>query len=793
MKSIGFILFYLFFGNAVSGQYINVNTNYTEQQLVDKFIGAQNAGCIKIYNVTVNGWNFGGNDLSYGYFDKGSSAFPIDEGIILSTGKALAAPGPNDNANRQDNYDPAWGGDSDLEAALIKAGLSTDDIRNATALEFDFESLQSDVISFDYMFLSEEYRTSNCYYSDVFAFLIKKADNSEDYKNIAVIPGTNIPVTSTTVSGANCTGQDGHPQYFGGYNPFNNPTNFNGQTKILKAVTTVEKGVRYHIKLVIADHGDAKGILDSAVFLKSGSFTGNIDIGNDLIVDNADPLCRGAVYTLRPTTPITDPAAEYYWFKDGVPLSVPNTQDYYNVQDEEGEFSLRVQLGTGCQLQGQVKIELAPVAIIDNTPIMICDNDFDGKYIEKLSNFTNQIVTNYGRDFKVEYFTQAGTQINPDNDFEFTQNPQDITVKVGPINCAADTYTLRFYHGSQLQMDYPQQPATIPVFDVCDNELDGTQITNLDDYIGLMTNEAPNPSDVNFYSRETDLLNTQSPIDKSQTLTTSQTEKTFYIRVSKPGNFCDNYSVFKLRFKQPKRSTTISDTIICKGTTINLDAGDGYDAALNLGFSSYKWYRASDPAQTAISTTRYGNNLSAGDYIVELEFNGCIYPQSLKISEPEDLVINNTLIEGSKVTVLAANGIPPYQYSLDGQPFQTNNVFENVPKGQHAISVMDACETVIQNFTIIGIKNVLTPNDDGINDFIDYSDLMGKQNPVFEVYDRNGVMVFKGNTANRYIWDGKLSGKPLETSSYWYILQWDEIGNPNRVQDSGWILLKNRN
>ncbi len=788
------IVLLLIFGIA-DGQFISVDTSLSDIALVNKFIGTQN--CITVSNVFINGSSNGGSNPSYGYFTKNGSLFEMDEGIILSTGIAKAAEGPN--TYRQDNGSSSWSGDSDLADAF---GASVGNYKNATSLEFDFVSTESNVVSFQYMFLSEEYdkykSSSGCDYSDAFAFLIKPATTSDPYTNIALVPNTTDPVSVINVrgSGGNCPAKN--ENYFGAFNiesaTSTSPTNFNGQTKVLTAIANVQVGIPYHIKLVIADEGTTGH--DSAVFLKTGSFVGNIDIGNDLTIDNANPLCKNTLYKIQPNPVISDTSAQYSWLKDGQPLvdasGLPITTSYYDVLNEEGVFTVNVVLGTGCKLEGQVKIEKAPVAIIDNTPIMICDNDFDGKYIEKLSTFTNQIVTNFSRDFKVEYFTQAGTQINPDNDFEFTQNPQDITVNVGPINCAADTYTLRFYHGSQLQMDYPQQPATIPVFDVCDNELDGTQTTNLDDYIGLMTNEAPNPSDVKFYSKETDLINTQSQIDKSQTLTASQTEKTFYIRVSKPGNFCDNYSVFTLRFKQPKRSTTISDTIICKGTTIDLDAGDGYDAALGMGFSSYKWYKASDPSQ-AISSSRYASNLSPGDYVVELGFNGCLYKQPIKISEPQDLMINNVLIEGGKVTVLAANGIPPYQYSLDGYYYQSGNVYDNVPKGQHTITVLDACGTVADTFTIIGIKNVITPNDDGVNDVADYSDLLTKSDPRFEVYDRNGVLVFKGDTGNHYIWNGKLNGKALPSSSYWYILEWNETGNPKRVQNTGWILLKNRN
>lgn len=784
-SSYKLVVFLLLIFGIAQAQFITVdNQTYSNQQLVEKFIGTQNSSCVTISNVTVSGGNLGGSNSSYGFFSKGSSSFPMNEGIILSTGSVLLAPGPKGAI--QDVNAGGWTGDPDLADALR---LPVSDLTNATVLEFDFSTSLSDKVSFRYMFLSEEYYAGNYSYSDAFAFLIKEAGSTDPYTNIALVPGTNDPVSVTTVNDIT------NDKYFDGFvgqnNPSSSPTNFNGQTKILTAIANIKPGTNYHIKLVIADEKNYR--YDSAVFLEAGSFTGNIELLPNIETDDAAIICDSTVgVELKPKNQISDLGATYKWTEDSNPSVILSSDPTYPT-NLPGNYRLEVKLSSGCMLAGNIRVENAPVAIIDNTPIMICDDDFDGKYIEKLSKFTNQIVTNFNRDFKVEYFMQAGTQIDPDNNFEFTQNPQDITVEVGPINCAADTYTLRFYHGSQLQMDYPQQPATIPVFDVCDNELDGTQITNLDDYIGLMTNEAPNPSDVNFYSRETDLFNTQSPIDKSQTLTTSQTEKTFYIRVSKPGNFCDNYSVFKLRFKQPKRSTTISDTIICKGTTINLDAGDGYDAALGMGFSSYKWYKASDPSQAAISSSRYAPNLSPGDYVVELGFNGCLYKQPIKISEPQDLMINNVLIEGGKVTVLAANGIPPYQYSLDGHSYQSGNVYDNVPKGQHTITVLDACGTVADTFTIIGIKNVITPNDDGVNDVADYSDLLTKSDPRFEVYDRNGVLVFKGDAGNHYIWNGKLNGIALPSSSYWYILEWNETGNPKRVQNTGWILLKNRN
>ena len=789
-----FIIVLLLLFGRMSAQFITVdNTTYTPQQLVaDKFIGTQNLSCVSISNVTVSGGNLGAGNSSYGYFNKGTSNLGMNEGIILSTGNILAAPGPKTKPV-QSATASGWTGDLDLADAI---GLPMSVLSNATFLEFDFKSTLSKKISFRYMFLSEEYYPGNYDYSDAFAFLIKKKGSTGPYQNIAVVPGTGDPVSVTTINDRD------NPKYFDGFIGFysqqngsnDSATNFNGQTKILTAVAEIDPGEEYHIKLVIADEGrNANSQYDSAVFLEAGSFTGNIDMIPAIETDDSAIICNGSNVTIQPknpTTDINDSGAKYYWYKDNVSLGLPLNQTSYTT-NVPGDYRLEVMLSTGCTLAGNVKVENAPVAVINSSPIMICDDDFDGKYVEKLSNFTGQIVTNFNGDFTVEYYTRSGIKINPDNDFEFTQNPQDITVKVGAFSCTPDTYTLQFYHGSQLQMNYPQQPATIPVFDVCDNEFKGSKTVNLDDYIGLMTTETLNPNDVKFYDKISELKADNPSISKSQTLSPTQAEKTFYIRIKKLGNYCDNYSSFKLRFKQPKKSSILKDTIICKRTTIDLDAGDGFDPAFNLGFSSYKWYKESDPTQT-ISSNRYASNLAAGNYIVELGFNGCVYRQPVKISEPQDLAINNVLIEGNKVTILTANGIPPYFYSLDGSPYQSGNVF-TVSKGDHIIEVKDACGSVVQKFSIIGIKNVITPNDDGINDFIDYSDLLTKIDPRFEIYDRNGKVVFRGSPENRYIWNGKSAGRELPTSSYWYLLQWNESSTSQRTQKSGWILLKNRN
>ena len=158
-------------------------------------------------------------------------------------------------------------------------------------------------------------------------------------------------------------------------------------------------------------------------------------------------------------------------------------------------------------------------------------------------------------------------------------------------------------------------------------------------------------------------------------------------------------------------------------------------------------------------------------------------------------MIDNVLIEGTTITVLVSGGTLPYQFALDNGAYQNSNIFTNVELGTHTIYVQgaDGCAVISKDFTLINSQNVITPNNDGVNDVINYSSLLQKLEPKFEIYDRFGVQVFKGDVNNQFIWNGTSNGRPLPTSSYWYILEWNETGNSKRTQLSGWILLKNRN
>ena len=128
-------------------QPINVNTtNYTVPQLVNDVL--INTSCVNATNVTWStGSNFGSTN-GIGFFQNTNPNFPMQSGVILSTGNVASAPGPNNTLLSDGN--PAWPGDTDLENTLAAAGVSLVS-KNATVLEFDFVP-NSSFFSFDFIF-----------------------------------------------------------------------------------------------------------------------------------------------------------------------------------------------------------------------------------------------------------------------------------------------------------------------------------------------------------------------------------------------------------------------------------------------------------------------------------------------------------------------------------------------------------------------------------------------------------------------------------------------------------------
>lgn len=285
----------LFITNVSQSQMV-VDNSLTVADYVQNILLGEN---ITVSNITYNGLPANTVSVQIGSFTAPNCNMPITSGMIMSTGQAVAAAGPNNTSGASTNADfLEVGDDPDLLSLATSNGAL--DINDWAIIEFDFVPL-GDTLRFNYVFGSDEYDdfVGDGVYNDVFGFFISGpgiiGPYSNGAENIAVVPGTDIPVGINTVNNgegnagpcSNCEYyiQEYSDQYASTNldDPaFADSTNiqFDGFTQVLTAMAIVQCGQTYHIKLAICDGTDPS--LDSGVFLQEDSFTSNIIVQVDL-------------------------------------------------------------------------------------------------------------------------------------------------------------------------------------------------------------------------------------------------------------------------------------------------------------------------------------------------------------------------------------------------------------------------------------------------------------------------------------------------------------------------------
>jgi len=266
-----FLLLFVLLSFGVNGQ-ISVTPNQTAQQLIQKLVGSN----VLLLNPTLNcpTGHSGSFDLI------GTSNLGLSGGIILATGTATDMANPASYSIGQTTSGTA--GDTDLSNLIGEVTTN-----NACILEFDFipDIDTTSTLSFKYVFGSEEYPGYTCSdFNDVFGFLITGAP-TYNKTNIALVPGTNIPVAINSINSGVPSGGPQNLHYctnMGTGSPFTqyfiDNLGQNGQTialdgftTVLEAKATVEPCSTYHMKLGIANAVD--GALQSGVFLLENSFS----------------------------------------------------------------------------------------------------------------------------------------------------------------------------------------------------------------------------------------------------------------------------------------------------------------------------------------------------------------------------------------------------------------------------------------------------------------------------------------------------------------------------------------
>jgi gliding motility-associated-like protein len=753
------LLFLLLIISSMSfGQNVQTDaTTYTAQQLIEDILIDSN--CIENVIVTnVVGGDFGGTDQSYGYFDASGTSFPFQNGIVLSTGRLQNVDGPNTTLSDDDAT--GWSGDSDLEQALNETNTI-----NATILEFEFTAI-ADQISFRYLFASEEYQEGNantCQFSDLFGFLVRPASATQ-YENIALVPGTTTPVKVTTVHPAipnGCAAQN--EAYFGSWNNATAPINFNGQTAVLEATTTVIPNQTYHVKLVIADEQNFR--YDSAVFLEAGSFKLFSNLGNDKLLANSAALCENETLELNAFEP---GLSTYKWFKNGIEI-LGEINAIYEVVDA-GTYEVEVILDSGCESSGSIIIEYSENPEVFDATLTECDFEMNGFATYNLYDAATDLI-NGDNSLQVENFfltlVEAELNTNPitnTSSFQNTSTNQIVyALIVNQNNCSSI---------AELQLRISTAVITIDPFEQCNDEQeDGFTEFNLNDVSATFQSMLPANATVSYYETLDDAYNETNALASSFENSTID-QQTIYVRIESNSQCYAISTVDLIVLYTPilEPDVTANNPIYyCLDSypeTKRLFGGVLFDLPSNY---YYLW-------NTGENTSFIDVN-EIGTYSVTVsDPNGCSSSRSIVVVASEIANINEVLIEGGNTyntVTISVSGSGNYEYALDNANgfYQSSNVFTNVLAGFHTVYVRDinGCGIASKLISVLGFPKFLTPNNDGYHDTwkVNGINALFHDGITIHIFNRTGKLITSLNNQTPG-WDGNFNGRPLPSDDYWY-------------------------
>lgn len=264
-----------------------------------------------------------------------------------------------------------------------------------------------------------------------------------------------------------------------------------------------------------------------------------------------------------------------------------------------------------------------------------------------------------------------------------------------------------------------------------------------------------------------------------------------YIRLNSTVNFDSETGIPCHRiyeqeiFVRPYPENLLKDTSykIC----IDIDGNVVNEALVDAGlpdseydFDWYNGFDALDGNRISNGNGRIFTTPIAGEYSVEITniTNGALcstivnftventlIPFSI-LGEPSELVgfgIDNT------ITAIATPASPDFEYMLNNEGWQQDNVFYNVLQGIHTLTVRNkfSCGEISTFVVITDYPKFFTPNGDGFNDYWNIGGRIGVDALKVYVFDRSGKLIID-LTNNESGWDGTLEGRPLPSDDYWF-------------------------
>ncbi|QBZ98950.1 T9SS type B sorting domain-containing protein [Flavobacterium sangjuense] len=450
-------------------------------------------------------------------------------------------------------------------------------------------------------------------------------------------------------------------------------------------------------------------------------------------------------------------------------------------------------LGNHCFVIVEQPLTVNPLpTIIQPLTFENCDDNTDGHVPFNLTSTTVSLLgsTQLPADYTITYYTtaanaQAGTNaiVNPTN-FTNTTNPQIIFVRV------VNNTTACFNMGQITLVVNPKPTATTPpAFETCD--VDGTNngffALDLNAYISGVIGTQTGVS-VTFYNTQNDAINETNPITN---LTNYQAyTHTVWIRVEDDITDCYQLAPLNITVEplpQPLISSPTNNICVDYATNVLL-SGLTLDSGLSSIGHTFIWSLDGTVIPGAIGSTYTVNTVAPGDYTVVATSTSslaCVSEisntftviQSGPAQFAEPPYTFSSAFDSNQIITVNVVGFGVYEYSLDDGPFQSSNIFEHVPMGEHTITIKDvkgntSCgEIVISGVQIIDYPHYFTPNGDGIHETWNVIGLEDQPFARLYIFDRYGKLLKQLSTTGSG-WDGTYNGHMLPADDYWFKVEY---------------------
>ncbi|AWG21038.1 hypothetical protein FFWV33_05570 [Flavobacterium faecale] len=559
-----YLIICLVFSTGILAQSITVDDNSrSANDLVQLLLGNS---CTTVSNISIS------SKQSTAYFSNNNSSFPIKEGVIIRNGIAKHTEGPYTGTNLSSQLNNNT--DTDLQKISNSTG-QTIPITDVAYLEFDFVPL-SNKFSFNFLFASNEYGEFQCGFSDVFAFLLTDLDAGST-NNLAIVPGTNDPVSVKNIrdNKYNSSCSSVNSNLFSTYtvnNPAVSSLNMRGYTQLLTASSTVIPNHSYRIRLVIGDANDSN--YDSAVFLSSGSFTTNIDLGAD------QSICEGNTVAIQ--TGLTDPKYVHTWKRNNQVIVGENNPSL--LVKQPGTYQVTIeQTGTSCVITDEIVFSDLKI----NSPITLrtCNAGTTTHQYDLTINNIKKLGLDPSK-FELAYYTNttdANANSNPITDPQAYNSTGEQTIYIKIKNTTATEFC-NSLQSFALILDTPASPKKPNTIELCD--IPAGNVVNLTQQnTAIFNGQSTSEYTISYHKTEADAASNANPLSYNYAIAPTPKTITIWARMTNVANkSCFNTTSFDI-IVNPKPPVDILPNVTeCSSYQLpTLTHGDYYTGRAGTG------------------------------------------------------------------------------------------------------------------------------------------------------------------------------------------------------------------